>query len=70
MLVYMCVSPEEKIVWLKQWNESNVLQEAKKFLMFDFFDDQFDKWFHKATFWHQVNILIQFILLIFSILTC
>jgi hypothetical protein len=40
VLTYACVCPKKKkkIVWLKRWNESNVLQEAKKFPTFGFFD--------------------------------
>jgi hypothetical protein len=67
MLAYENVSFEQKLTWLKYWNESDVLQETKIFPMFGLFDVQFDKWLHKATFKHQVNILIQFILWIFPI---
>ncbi len=49
MLVYACVAPEQKTVWLKQQNKSNILQKAKKFPTFGFSDAQFDKWLHKAT---------------------
>ncbi len=50
MLTYSCVTPQQKLSWLKTWNESNVLKEAKKFLEQGFLDQQFDKWFHKAIF--------------------
>ncbi len=36
------------------WNEFVVLQKGKKFPKLGFFDFQFNKWLHKATFWHQV----------------
>jgi hypothetical protein len=36
------------------WNEYVVLREAKKFPKPRFFNSQFDKWLHKATFWYQV----------------
>jgi len=31
MPMYSSVSKEEKVTWLKQWNESRVLREANKF---------------------------------------
>ncbi len=68
MLAYARVFLEQKLTWLKQWNESSVIRKAKKFPTFGFMNVQFDKWFHKATFWHHVNILIQFSLWIFPIL--
>jgi hypothetical protein len=31
MFVYSSMSKEQKVPWLRQWNESKVLKEAKKF---------------------------------------
>jgi hypothetical protein len=31
VLAYCFVTPQQKLSWLKWWNESNVLREAKKF---------------------------------------
>ncbi len=31
MLMYSTISKEYKVSWLKQWNESKVLKESKKF---------------------------------------
>jgi hypothetical protein len=31
LLAYCCVTPQQKLLWLKWWNESNVLREANKF---------------------------------------
>jgi hypothetical protein len=42
ILVYSCVSLDQKLTWLKQWNESNVLKEVKKFPKQDFLDIQID----------------------------
>jgi hypothetical protein len=57
MFTYSCVSIVQKLLWFKMWNEFVVLQEAKNFPKPGFFYFQFDKWLHKATFWHQVFCL-------------
>lgn len=56
--MYSSMSKEEKVAWLRQWNESGVLREANKFPKHCFLDAQFDKWLYKATFWHQVILKI------------
>ncbi len=38
MFMYSSMSKEEKVVWLKQWNESRVLKEANKFPKHCFLD--------------------------------
>jgi hypothetical protein len=43
MLVYSFVSKEEKVVWLKQWNEYGVRRGPKKFPKQGFSNVQFNK---------------------------
>jgi hypothetical protein len=50
MLAFALVTNEQKVSWLKLWNQSNVLREATKFPKHGFSDGTFDKWLHKATF--------------------
>jgi len=50
MLIYHFINGEQKLAWLKQWNEFGVSKEAKKFPKQGFLESQFDKWLHKATF--------------------
>jgi len=55
----MCISwVEDWLVQVVEWVKG--FWEAKKFPTLGFSNAQFDKWLHKATFWHQVSILIQF----------
>ncbi len=54
MLTYSCVLAKQKFLWFKVWNEFVVLHESKKFPKPKFFSSQFNKWLHKATFWHKV----------------
>jgi hypothetical protein len=55
MLTSTMVMNEQKISWLKLWNQFDVLKEATKFPKHGFLDGTFDKWLHKANFWSQVN---------------
>jgi hypothetical protein len=50
MLASTQVSNEQKVSWLKLWNQFGVLKEAMKFPKQGFSDGTFDKWLHKATF--------------------
>jgi hypothetical protein len=50
MLAFALVTNEQKVFWLKLWNQSNVLRETTKFPKHGFSDGTFDKWLHKATF--------------------
>jgi len=50
MLTYSYVLVEQKLLWLKMWNEFIVLQEAKNFVKLKFLNSQFNKWLHNATF--------------------
>jgi hypothetical protein len=61
------MSKEQKVVWLRQWNEFRVLKGAKKFPKQGFSNIQFDKWLHKATFWYQVRLSIFNVLSIFCL---
>jgi hypothetical protein len=51
MLIFAHVTNEYKVLWLKLWNQSIVLKEARKFPKHGFSNETFDKWFYKATFW-------------------
>ncbi len=51
MLAYAHVTNEQKVLWLKLWNQSNVLKEVKKFPQHGFSNGTFDKWLYKVTFW-------------------
>jgi ribose 5-phosphate isomerase RpiB len=51
MLASTTVSNKHKFVLFIQWNESNVLKEAKKILKQGFSNTIVDQWLHKATFW-------------------
>jgi hypothetical protein len=51
LLLSSQVSNEQKVYWLKQWNQSLVLKEAQNFLKVELWDAIFEKWLHKATFW-------------------
>jgi hypothetical protein len=51
MLTSTHVTNEQKVLWLKLWNQSSVLREAIKFPKHGFSNGTFDKWFYKATFW-------------------
>jgi hypothetical protein len=55
MLASTLVSNEQNVSWLKLWNQFGVLKETAKFPKQGFSDGTFDKWFHKAIFWSQVN---------------
>jgi hypothetical protein len=55
MLTSTHVTNEQKVLWLKLWNQSNVLRETRKFSKHGFSNGTFDKWLYKATFWSQVN---------------
>jgi len=50
MLASLAISNEQEVLWLMQWNKSNVFREAKKFPKQGFSNFMFDKWLHKATF--------------------
>ncbi len=50
MLIYCFMNHEQKLAWLKQWNEFGLSKEAKKVPKQGFLESQFDKWLHKATF--------------------
>jgi hypothetical protein len=50
MLASAMVMNEQKISWLKLWNQFDVLKEATKFPKHGFLDGTFDKWLHKANF--------------------
>ncbi len=51
MLTSTHVTNEQKVSWLKLWNQSGVLKEGVKFPKHRFLDGTFDKWLHKATLW-------------------
>jgi hypothetical protein len=68
VLAYCCVTPQQKLSWLKWWNESNVLKEANIFPKQGFSNQQFDKWQHKASFEHQVWFFPLFALLCWTLL--
>jgi hypothetical protein len=51
MLVSAQVSNEQKLSWLKLWNQSEMLKEEENFPKQGFLDRIFDKWLHKATLW-------------------
>jgi hypothetical protein len=55
MLTSTHVANEQKVLWLKLWNQSNVLKETRKFSKHGFSNGTFDKWLYKVTFWSQVN---------------
>ncbi len=55
MLISTHVANEQKVLWLKLWNQSNVLKETRKFSKHGFSNGTFDKWLYKVTFWSQVN---------------
>jgi hypothetical protein len=44
MLASAQIMNEQKVPWLKLWNQFNVLKEVVKFA-------KHDKWLHKATFY-------------------
>ncbi len=55
MLTSTHVANEQKVLWLKLWNQFNVLKETRKFSKHGFSNGTFDKWLYKVTFWSQVN---------------
>jgi len=55
MLTSAHVTNEQKVLWLKLWNQSSVLREARKFSKHGFSNGTFGKWLYKTTFWSQVN---------------
>ncbi len=55
MLTFAHVTNEQKVLWLKLWNLSSVLKEARKFSKHGFSNGTFGKWLYKATLWSQVN---------------
>jgi hypothetical protein len=57
LLVSFQVSSEQKVFWLKQWNQSPVLREVQKFPNVGVSNAIFDKWLHKVTFWYQVPVI-------------
>ncbi len=65
MFIYSNVSAEQKLLWLKIWNEFFVLWEVKKFPNLRFFYSQFDKRLHKATFQQLVFYFWMIIFFIF-----
>ncbi len=66
LLVSLQVNNEQKVSWLKQWNQSSVLKEAQKFPKVKLSNAIFEKWLHKATFWFQVPYLFILIILWYS----
>lgn len=55
MLVTSCVSSEQKVKWLKQWNQPLVTKEATKFPKQGFSNVVCAKWHQKTTFQFQVG---------------
>ncbi len=51
MLTFAHVTNEQKVLWLKLWNQFSVLKEARKFQKHEFSDGTFDKWLYKVIFW-------------------
>jgi len=62
LLMSSQVSNKQKVSLLKQWNQSPILKEVKKFPKVELSNAIFEKWLHKAMFWFQVPYL--FILII------
>ncbi len=50
MLASTQIINEQKVSWLKFWNQSSVLKEATKFPKHGFSNGTFDKWLHMVTF--------------------
>jgi hypothetical protein len=44
------MNSEQKVLWLKQWNQSLVLRQVQKFLETSLLNAIFEKWLHKAIF--------------------